>query len=276
MTRFSSRVLLVGAGNMGGALLSGWMGAGMSSDYFRVVTPNPEKRENLRTRLGIAAVASVDDLGAFRPDAIILAVKPQILAGVLADYARFTGSGAVFISVAAGKTLAFLNAHLGGDAQLVRAMPNTPCLIGKGVTGLVARGTLSPAHTSLAETLFSAVGSTHWLESESQMNALIAVSGSGPAYMFLFLDYLTRAGVELGLSEALARKLACETMSGSAALALDADASLEQLRKQVTSPNGTTEAALSVFMQNDGFRLLVFNALSQAVKRAESLALEAK
>jgi pyrroline-5-carboxylate reductase len=253
---------------MGGALLARWQEqtpAGIS--HFYIIEPHAT------AHLSSAAtcVASLDALPAeIKPDIVVFAVKPQSLADILPHYAQRFGVAPLYISIAAGKSLNFFIEHLGEHARVVRAMPNTPALVGQGVTALCARDTLPESARHVATEMMQAVGTVQWVE-EDAMHAVTALSGSGPAYVFLFLDALTQAGIQMGLDEATAKSLALQTVSGSCTLARESHESLSQLRINVTSPNGTTQAALDVLMKGDAMTQLVQTALAAAKTRSQEL-----
>ena len=264
----SSSLVLVGCGKMGSALLARWQQtapAGISSFY--IIEPH----NTLHIASGGVQCTSLDALpSSVKPDVVVFAVKPQSLAGILPAYQKRFGTSPLYLSIAAGKPIAFFTEHLGEHAHVVRAMPNTPAMIGGGMTALCAKDTLAESFRHIATALMEAVGKVEWV-SEEAMHAVTALSGSGPAYVFLFLDALTQAGIAAGLSEATAKALALQTVSGSCALAADSHESLEQLRKNVTSPNGTTEAALNVLMKGDALKQLVAQAVEAAAKRSVEL-----
>jgi len=255
-----TNLLLVGCGKMGGALLSRWQ-----KDYsVHVIEPSsaqPSWHKNLE-----ALPATVF------PDVIVFAVKPQNLAEILPAYKNRFGDKPLYLSIAAGKTTAFFKNYLGDSAQIIRVMPNTPTMVGKGMSIMYGAKNVTKENRELATQLMQAVGKAEWTQDESQMDAVTALSGSGPAYVFLFLDALTKAGVSAGLPESLAKNLAVETMTGSCALAQNNAENFEQLRKNVTSPGGTTEAALHVLMKNDAFETLIKEAVLAAKERSEALA----
>ena len=265
----SSSLLLVGCGKMGNALLSRWQEikpAGISQ--FTVIEPS-----NIVPMLsGGQQLKTLADVPAStKPDVIVFAVKPQMLATILPEYReRFSSASPLYISIAAGKPIDFFAKHLGANAHIIRAMPNTPAMVGHGMTALCAKETLAESQRHVATQLMEAVGEVAWVE-EEQMHAVTALSGSGPAYVFLFLDALTRAGVESGLDEGTAKFLAMQTVWGSCALAASSLESFEQLRKNVTSPNGTTEAALNILMKNDAAIELIGQAVEAAAKRSMEL-----
>jgi pyrroline-5-carboxylate reductase len=270
--RGQERVLLIGFGNMGQALARGWLAAGRAPATIHVVETAAAALAAAAS-LGIAAsptLAQVDST--FRAAVVVLAVKPNQLAAVL-DECRARGSrGAVHLSIAAGKTLDRLAAGLGADAALVRAMPNTPAAIGKGITALVANAAVTPEQRALCGELLAAVGAVAWLDDERHMDAVTAVSGSGPAYVFLLVECLERAALDLGLAPALAKQLALATVAGAAAYAESADVSPAELRKRVTSPNGTTQAALDVLMaERGGLAEILKRATEAAARRSREL-----
>ena len=240
-------VVFIGGGNMADALIGGLLASGFSANQLRAVDVSGDARRRLADKHRIACFDTPQK--AYRPgDAIVLAVKPQ----QMQEAARFSGlkpNANLVISIAAGVTLGSLARWLGGHAKLVRAMPNTPALIGAGVTGLYALPGVSEAEKKQAETILGAVGRTVWIQQESLMDAVTAVSGSGPAYVFWFIEQLANAGESLGLPSEVSRKLALETVLGSAKLAAQSADSPALLRERVTSKGGTTEAALTAFDQ---------------------------
>ncbi|MDE2335877.1 MAG: pyrroline-5-carboxylate reductase [Alphaproteobacteria bacterium] len=206
----------------------------------------------------------------FTPDVIVFAVKPQALAGMIDDYAAYPD--ALVITIAAGKPAAFFERRLGTDTKVVRAMPNTPAAIGKGITVACANQNVTPAEKDRAAKLLGAVGDVLWAENESLLNPVTALSGSGPAYVFLLIETLAQAGANIGLPRDMAEKLARQTVIGAASLAeIDAATPAEILRRNVTSPGGTTEAALKVLMSDSGIQDLFNRALKAATRRAEDL-----
>ncbi len=265
-------LLLVGCGKMGGALLRGWIGHGVTAASITVVEPDASAREQARRAHGVEAVAAADGLAAdYRPAAVVLAVKPQVMDEVLPPHRRFAETGAVFLSIAAGRTIASLERHLGREAAIVRAMPNTPAAIGRGITAACPNEAAGSAQRELCEGLLAAVGEVVWLEDESLMDAVTAVSGSGPAYVFLLAECLAEAGVEAGLDPDLAMRLARATVAGSGELLGQAGEAPRMLREAVTSPGGTTEAAVEVLMGDQGLRSLMSRAVAAAAKRSRAL-----
>jgi len=241
----SMNVVFIGGGNMADALIGGLLKNGFAASQLRAIEVNGDARRRLADKHRVACFDAPQK--AYRPgDVIVLAVKPQ----QMQEAARFSGLKAnanLVISIAAGITLASLSRWLGGHAKLVRAMPNTPALIGAGVTGLYALAGVSEAEKKQAETILGAVSAAVWIADESLMDAVTAVSGSGPAYVFWFIEQLAVAGESLGLPPDVCQKLAIETVLGSAKLAAQSADSPAALRERVTSKGGTTEAALRVF-----------------------------
>jgi pyrroline-5-carboxylate reductase len=273
MQEAAGGVLLVGCGKMGGALLQGWMRSGRAAASIRVVEPDRQSWERARAALppAVQHCASVEELGAeFRPAAVVLAVKPQSLDTVLPGYRRF--QEAVFLSIAAGKTIAYFARVLGPTAAIVRAMPNTPASIGKGISALVANPLTDARQRELCHALLEAVGAVVWLDEERHMDAVTAVAGSGPAYVFLLAECLAGAGMEAGLAPALAAQLASATVAGAGAMLEQSGHEPSRLRSDVTSPAGTTEAALAVLMGTGGLQPLLTRAVAAAAARSRELA----
>jgi pyrroline-5-carboxylate reductase len=254
-------VLLVGCGKMGGAMRAGWLAAGRS---VAVVEPGPTAPDG--------AVATPDRLPeTLRPAAVVLAVKPQDAAKVLPAYARFAGS-AVFLSIMAGRTIAGMRALLGEHAAIVRAMPNTPAAVRQGITVACPGPGVSPAQRDLCTDLLGAIGEVAWVEDEALIDPVTAVSGSGPAYVFLLAEAMEAAGIAEGLPPELARRLARATVAGSGALLAASAEDAAELRRNVTSPGGTTAAALGVLMAEDGLPALMRRAVAAATRRSRELA----
>jgi pyrroline-5-carboxylate reductase len=258
-------VLLVGAGRMGTALLRGW-----AKKKIPVVAVEPKPQSDLRKLKGVSIVRTLDETkGKFR--ACVIALKPQVLRGEVAGLKPVSDSGALMISIAAGTTVRLMKRAWGARARVVRAMPNTPGAIGRGMSALFASPNTTANDRTLAESLLAALGETLWVKKESMIDAVTAVSGSGPAYVFLLVETLAAAAEAEGLPRGTAIRLARATVSGSGAL-LDADpAPAGELRRHVTSPHGTTEAALKVLMAKNGLENLMKRAVSAARNRAEEL-----
>jgi pyrroline-5-carboxylate reductase len=272
MIETNGPILLVGCGKMGDALLKGWLGRGIAPTDIVVVEPGQAAGGAAREK-GVRVVAELDDLGdAVAPRMVIFAVKPQVMASVVPAYRRYVGQRAAFLSIAAGKTVAFFAERLGSDASIIRAMPNTPAAIGRGISVLCANAVATSADRALAEDLLSAAGAVAWIQDESLMDAVTAVSGSGPAYVFYLIECLAEAGVIAGLPTRLAEQLARVTVEGAAALSHEDDSSPTTLRENVASPGGTTEAALNVLMGEDGLQRLMTRAVAAAANRSRELA----
>lgn len=263
-------VALIGAGNMGLAMLEGWAAQGLSADRVAIVEPNPSDRlQALRAAHGFS-LSGASGGKAF--DAVVLAVKPQMLDAGVEAAAPFVGPASVVVSILAGKRISDISARLPAARAVVRAMPNTPAAIGRGMTGAFASGETSEAQRGLAHALLAAAGQVEWVESEALIDAVTAVSGSGPAYVFYLVEALAAAGVEAGLPADLASRLARATIEGAGELLhRQGDVSAETLRQRVTSPGGTTAAALSVLMAEDGLAPLMARAVAAARKRAAEL-----
>jgi pyrroline-5-carboxylate reductase len=273
MAELAGPLVLVGCGKMGGALLRGWLARGLAATDAFVVEPDAAVRAHARTQHDVIALAEAKALPAdLRPRALVFAVKPQAMAAVLPAYGSLVAAGAVVLSIAAGTAMARFAAAFGAGTPIVRAMPNTPAAIGQGVTALVANEYVTPAQRQLCTALMAAVGAVHWIDDEEQMHAITAMSGGGPAYVFLLIETLANAGVAAGLPEDLARALARATVAGSGALAASSDQPVEILRQNVTSPGGTTQAALAVLMAPDGIQPLFDRAIAAGTRRSRELA----
>lgn len=266
----ANTVILVGCGNMGYAMLAGWVKSGrLAADDVAVIEPADSLRERA-AQLGVSALASAAELPEnATPRLVIFAVKPQVIMNVVPDYARFPG--ATFVSVAAGTQIAAFERELGPDAAIIRCMPNTPAAIGKGMMAVVANGNVDDGARGFVRDLLAVSGEVVELDDEALMDAVTAVSGSGPAYVFHFIECLSDAGEKAGLPADAARLLAMQTVYGAASLAAESREDPGELRRQVTSPNGTTAAALSVLMGDDRLKNLVSEAVNAA--RARSIEL---
>lgn len=273
MALLPAAMVLVGCGKMGAALLNGWLEHGVPADSIRIVEPDPANAA-IAAGCGVAVVDDPDALDADPlPDVIVLAVKPQRLDALLSAYQRFVSRGSAVLSIAAGKTIGGLNHGLGGAAAVVRAMPNTPASIGRGITVACANERASPEQRAVCDALLACVGSVLWIEDEHFMDAVTAVSGSGPAYVFYLVECLAEAGVAAGLTPALAMQLARSTVTGAGELLTRSTEPADELRRRVTSPGGTTAAALSVLMADaGGLQPLMTEAVRRAAVRARELA----
>ncbi len=266
-------LLLVGCGKMGGALLRGWLNKGLPAERFRVIEPQPGQQTAEFARRGVAFKRAVGDLDpAWAPIAVVLAVKPQVMDQALPTLSAYANTGALFVSVAAGTLTTTIAKHVGAKAAVVRAMPNTPAAVGKGMTVLYANENVSKAQRKGAQALMATVGAVAWVEEEPLMDAVTAVSGSGPAYVFLLVEALAEAGARAGLAPEVAAQLARETVAGAGALLDQASEDAATLRRNVTSPGGTTAAALEVLMAEDGLTALMTRAVAAAAQRSRDLA----
>jgi pyrroline-5-carboxylate reductase len=265
------RVVLIGAGKMGGALLQGWLELGLDPGLVFVLDPDPSA--DLRHLAHHRGVRILSDLGPEEPAAlVVLAVKPQMLEEALPNAAQMLAPGGMLLSVLAGKTLETLKAGLPAGSAIVRAMPNMPAAIGRGMTVAVANSAVTPTQRATANALLSAVGDVAWIEDESLMDAVTAVSGSGPADVFLLAESLTRAAIKAGLPIEIAARLARVTVAGSGELLGRSTLGADQLRVNVTSPGGTTAAALEVLMGEEGMDALLEAAVAAAARRSRELA----
>jgi pyrroline-5-carboxylate reductase len=265
-------LLLVGCGKMGGALLDGWLARGLEAAAATVVEPFAAGAAAVAAK-GVPVIGDAGELPAgFAPAVAVLAIKPQQMESALPAYRAMARGGTVFLSIAAGKPIGFFEAALGADAAVVRVMPNTPAAIGRGMSVLCANAKVDAAGRALCGELMSAVGDVAWVDDEALLDPVTAVSGSGPAYVFLLIESLAKAGVAAGLPEALATRLARETVAGAGELARQAEEPAETLRRNVTSPGGTTQAALEVLMRPDGLEALMIEAVAAATRRGRELA----
>ncbi|GLX12146.1 pyrroline-5-carboxylate reductase [Pseudomonas straminea] len=263
------RIAFIGAGNMAASLIGGLLAQGLPAGAIRASDRGTEQREKIAAEHGIDVVAS--NAEACRDaDVIVLAVKPQVMKDVCLDLAPHVQAGQLIVSIAAGITSASLENWLGARA-IVRCMPNTPSLLRLGASGLYANAQVSAAQRQQAEQLLGAVGMAVWLEEEKLIDAVTAVSGSGPAYFFLLIEAMTASGEKLGLPRDVAAKLTLQTALGAAQMALNSDVDAAELRRRVTSPAGTTEAAIKTF-QAGGFEALVEQAVKAADQRSAELA----
>ena len=237
------KILFLGGGNMANALIGGMLKQGFAATEIHVIDPGVEARDKLSAAYAVNCHASADAAPA-SPDILLLAVKPQQMKEAVAPLVAKLGN-AVVVSIAAGLDMAALSRWLGGHRKIVRCMPNTPALIGAGITGLCALPEVSAAEREAADRVLRAVGSTVWIADEAQMDGVTALSGSGPAYVFLFIEALQQAAADLGFTPEQGRQLAIETVQGAAALAAQSSEPASVLRERVTSKGGTTEAALN-------------------------------
>ena len=265
-----SSLVLVGAGKMGGAMLEGWLAVGLDPAGVAVIDPKPAPEiESLCRRRGIRLDPAAEEVRP--PEAVVLAIKPQILDAAAPGIARLVGPGTLLVSILAGKTIADLRQRIPGARAVVRAMPNLPASVRRGATGAAASPETSAAQKAAAHALLSAVGFVEWLDSEDLIDAVTAVSGSGPAYVFHLVECIAEAGAAAGLPPDLSARLARAMVIGSGELLARSELSAAQLRQNVTSPGGTTAAALDVLMRAPGLSGLMREAVAAAKRRAEEL-----
>jgi pyrroline-5-carboxylate reductase len=261
-------LLLIGAGRMGGALLKGWLARGLGPVIVVETNPSPELKRLARS--GVKLLKNIDDTPK-KLRACVIALKPQILKTEAPRLKAIASSGVPMISIAAGSSIKLMSRAWGKSARIVRTMPNTPGSIGEGISALFAAPNTTRADRKLAQALLAALGETVWVKRETDIDTVTAVSGSGPAYVFLLAECLAEAARKEGLPPAVALKLARKTIIGAGALLKADPAPASELRRNVTSPNGTTEAALKVLMAKGGLEPLIRRAVSAARKRAKEL-----
>jgi pyrroline-5-carboxylate reductase len=266
---FDGTLVLLGAGRMGGAMLEGWHRLGLKFDQVIALEPEPAPEIITLGQRGLRINPALDMVAA---SAIVVAVKPQIAPQVLPTLKPLVRDDTVVISIMAGRTLGFLEQALPAQAAVVRAMPNTPASIGRGITVAVPNARVSAAQRGLADQLLRATGAVEWVADEALMDAVTAVSGSGPAYVFLLAESLARAGAAAGLPADLAARLARATVAGAGELLHRSSLDAATLRQNVTSPGGTTAAALDVLMRPDGLDPVMNRAIAAATRRSRELA----
>jgi pyrroline-5-carboxylate reductase len=269
LANLSGTILLAGAGKMGSAMLEGWLALGLSPENVAVIEPQPSRDILALSERGLRLNPARDAAGDVA--AVVIAVKPQVADEALPALVTFVGGTTVVVSIMAGRTLQFLADSL-PRAALVRAMPNTPAAIGRGITVAVANARVSDEQRALVDALLSAVGVVEWIADEALMDAVTALSGSGPAYVFLLAETMARAGTAAGLPAALAATLARATVAGTGELLHRSPLDPATLRQNVTSPGGTTAAALEVLMGEGGLERLMSKAIAAATKRSRDLA----
>jgi pyrroline-5-carboxylate reductase len=262
--------VLVGAGKMGGAMLEGWLGLGLDPNSIVVIEPQPSPEIGVLAERGLRVNPTASAAG--EAAAIVIAVKPQVAADALLTLAPYVGASTVAVSIMAGRTLGFLEKALPERVAVIRAMPNTPAAIGRGITVAVPNAHVSPSQRKLVQALLSATGAVEWIADEALMDAVTAVSGSGPAYVFLLTEALASAGTAAGLPADLAARLARATVAGSGELLHLSPLDAATLRQNVTSPGGTTAAALDILMAEDGLDPLMAKAVAAATRRSRELA----
>jgi pyrroline-5-carboxylate reductase len=264
------KILLVGCGKMGGALLSGWLNQSIKASNISVIEP---QKNNLDIFLknGVNLYRKFEDLeNHYEPDFILFAVKPQMMDEIVPDYRCFSEK-TTFISIAAGKTIAYFESQLGKKNAIIRAMPNTPAAVGRGITVACGNSFVKKKTQETCLALLTAVGDARWLDDESLIDAVTAISGSGPAYVFLLAETMLQAGMDAGLGCKMATELAVKTVAGSGELLQQSSEKISVLRKNVTSPGGTTEAALSILMGKNGMQKLISEAVIKAIQKSKLL-----
>lgn len=264
------KIGFIGAGNMASALIKGLVANGVTAGNILLSDPNADKTQALSQNNG-ATICEDNEALVQQADVVVLAVKPQVMEAVLSPLATsLTNRACLLLSVAAGISLDNLQQWSHPHQAIVRCMPNTPALVQSGASALIANQQASESQKAVADAILGAVGLVVWLDEERQMNAVTALSGSGPAYFFLLMESMQQTAVQLGLAPDIARQLCQQTALGAAKLAQNSDVDVAELRRRVTSPNGTTEAAIKQF-EKDDFAAIVERALTQAARRSEEL-----
>ncbi len=263
-------IAFIGAGNMASSIIGGLTQSGYPANRIRAADPNDDNRSNVSNTYGVIST-SENATAVDHADVVVLAVKPQIMQSVCEALQSHLPEHCLVISIAAGVTCANLNKWLGNDTAIVRCMPNTPAQVGLGASGLFANTQVSTAQKQHAETILGAVGITRWVDTEALIDAVTAISGSSPAYFFLFIEAMVEAGVTLGLDKSSATELAIQSALGAATLAQQSEDDIVTLRQKVTSPNGTTEQAIKV-LEEKGLRDTVKQAMHACAQRAKELA----
>lgn len=267
------RLILVGGGKMGSAMLEGWLKQDLAPVDVLVVEPFADTAAQISEKLNVRTASDASGIpDDATPETIVLAVKPQMMNDAIGHYARFVSDGCVFVSIAAGKTIQYFENHLGTDAAIVRAMPNTPAAVGRGITVCCPNQHVTSGQRDWADKLLESVGVVDWVEDEGQIDAVTALSGGGPAYVFLLVEVMAQAGVDAGLPEDLAMRLARTTVAGAGELLHQSEEEAATLRQNVTSPAGTTYEALQVLMADDALQPLMTEAIKQATRRSKELA----
>jgi len=273
LSKLSGSLILVGAGKMGSAMLDGWLARGLAPKRIVVIEPQPTKAVKALTRHGLTLNPKPGPTAkAEAAAAIVIAIKPQTAPEVVPALGLHVGKSTLVLSIMAGRTIGFLEKSLPGGTAIVRAMPNTPAAIGRGISVAVANAKVSARQRKLAAELLAAIGKVEWANDEGLMDAVTALSGSGPAYVFLLAEAMTQAGIAAGLPAELAARLARETVAGSGELLHRSPLDAATLRQNVTSPGGTTAAALAVLMGPGGFDALLTKAIAAATRRGRELA----
>ena len=265
-------LLLVGCGKMGSAMLEGWLEMGLPPEQIHVIEPCALIAEELRGR-GLGAVAAQSDLPAdIQPGVVLFAVKPQSMNEAVSAFAGYQLPNTTFLSIAAGKTISYFENILGAEAAIVRSMPNTPAAGRRGITVATPNTNVTEAQCKICGNLLEAVGDVAWVDDEGLIDAVTALSGGGPAYVFLLTECMTQAGIDAGLPAELSALLARVTVSGAGELMRQSDETASTLRENVTSPGGTTAESLKILMAEDGWQPLMTHAIAAATARSRELA----
>ena len=267
----SGKLVLLGAGKMGGAMMEGWLSAGIVPSQLVIFDPAPAKE--ILTLIKNHSLSHNPDVGSLsNVEVILIAVKPQIMDEALSAVLPLKEQNPLVLSIAAGKTIANFEDQFGPQASVIRTIPNTPAAVGRGITAMAANGNVTEAQTSLAKTLLASIGDVVTVENENQIDAVTGLSGSGPAYVFYMTECLAKAGQAQGLAPELAMQLARATVEGAGELMRATGTEAAVLRKNVTSPNGTTHAGLEVLMAEGGLQELMEKTVEAATRRSKELA----
>lgn len=272
LAAFGGPLVLLGAGKMGQAMLDGWLSRGLTAKKVIALDPQPSKEIKAMAKRGVAVNPKAGPKAKADAQAIVVAVKPQMAPDAVPPLGLYVGKKTLVVSIMAGRTMAFLEKALPPGTAIVRAMPNTPAAVGRGISVAVANKLVTGKQRKLATDLLSAVGKVEWVHDEDLIDAVTATSGSGPAYVFLLVEAMAKAGAAAGLPQDLAYRLARETVAGAGELLNQSSLDAATLRQNVTSPGGTTAAALNVLMAPGGFDKLLTEAIAAATKRSKELA----
>lgn len=272
LAAFGGPLVLLGAGKMGQAMLDGWLKRGLSAKKVIALDPNPSKEIKATAKLGVKVNPKTGPKASADAQAIVISVKPQMAPDAVPPLGLYVGKSTLVVSIMAGRTMAFLEKALPPSTAIVRAMPNTPAAVGRGISVAVANTRVTAKQRKLATDLLSAIGKVEWVNDEGLIDAVTATSGSGPAYVFLLVEAMAKAGAAAGLPPELAYRLARETVAGAGELLHQSPLDAATLRQNVTSPGGTTAAALNVLMGPAGFDKLLTEAIAAATRRSKELA----
>lgn len=269
---FAGPLVLLGAGKMGQAMLDGWLGRGLKAPKVIALDPNPSKEIKATAKRGVKVNPKAGPRANANAQAIVISVKPQMAPDAVPPLGLYVGKNTLVVSIMAGRTISFLEKALPPGTAIVRAMPNTPAAVGRGISVAVSNSRVTAKQRKLATDLLSAIGKVEWVNDEGLIDAVTATSGSGPAYVFLLVEAMAKAGAAAGLPADLAYRLARETVAGAGELLHQSALDAATLRQNVTSPGGTTAAALNVLMAPGAFDRLLTEAIAAATKRSKELA----